>query len=53
MNYQCSSFRGEENWNENLWKDQKAETSLKIWVIFLLLVNLYVVQKVEQAKLYL
>ena len=53
MNYQSSSFVGEESWNENLWKGQKVEIFLKVYMIFILFVNLNVVQKSEQAKLYL
>ena len=30
MNYQSSSFEGEGNWNENLWKGLEVEISLKI-----------------------
>ena len=29
MNYQFTSFVGEESWNENLWKGQEVEISLK------------------------
>ena len=53
MNYQSSNFGSEGGWNENLWKGLKVEISVKISRIFLSFVNLWVVQKSEQIKLYL
>ena len=47
MNYQSSSVGGEGSWNENIWKDQKVEISLKIQMIFLAFVDLRIVQKRE------
>ena len=47
MNYQSSNFGNEGSWNENVKK------GLKVEIIFLSLVNLYVVQKSEKVKLYL
>ena len=53
MNYQSSNFGGKGSWNENVKKGLKAETSLKIYMIFLSFVNLGVVQISEIVKLYL
>ena len=53
MNYQSSNFGGEGGSNENVKKCLKVEIPLKIYMIFLSLVNLYVVQKSEKVKLYL
>ena len=53
MNYKSSNFGGEGSWNENLWKGLKVEISLKISMNFKSFVNLLVVQKSEQVKLYL
>ena len=53
MNYQSSNFGSEGSWNENVKKGLKVAISLKICIIFLSLVNLYVVQKSEKIKLYL
>ena len=53
MSYQSSSFGEDGCWNEDLSKGQKVEVFLKIYTIFLSFVNLHVVQKNEQAKLYL
>ena len=50
MNYQSSSFGGDWDWNAKLLEGQKAKISLKI---FVLSIDLRVVQKSEQAKLYL
>ena len=52
MNYQSSSFGGEGSWNENLWEGLKGEINFKIWII-LSFVNLNVIQKSKQVKLYL
>ena len=52
INYHSSSFGGEGCWNENLWEGLRVETSLKISMVFLLFVNLRVVQKSEHVKLY-
>ena len=53
MNYQSLNSGGEESWNENVKKGLKVEITLKIWMIFLLIVNLYVVQKSKKVKCYL
>ena len=53
MNYQSSNFRGKGSWNENVKKGLKVEISLKIKMIFLLFVNLYLIQKSEKVELYL
>ena len=50
MNYQLWNFGGKGSWNENLWKGLKVEISIKNVYRF---VNLCVVEKSEQVKLYL
>ena len=53
MNYQSSSFGGEERCNENLWKSKELNISKNTLMIFLSFVDLCVVQKFKQAKLFI